>query len=234
MNNQIVQVERSENKYYLRYDLVSELKKELQKILELDEYSSKGSYIVRSLYFDTINNNDFNEKMAGVQNRKKIRLRVYSPNSKNAKFEIKAKQGAFQKKSSLIVSREVAEQIMQGNYGILLNHSENLIALKLYSMLTLGCYRPVVLIEYDRIAYTYPENDIRITIDTKVRSSEIELDLFNTEVPFIGTIQEQAIVEVKFNGKLLESLAKIFSKYPMVQTSISKYGTGRPIMQKYI
>ena len=51
----------------------------------------------------------------GIGERRKIRLRIYDPGDKNAKLELKEKTGDFQRKRSLTVSREEAEQMMEGN-----------------------------------------------------------------------------------------------------------------------
>ena len=64
-------VYRSENKYILSKDKLSNLRFKLDKVLSRDEYSKEHSYIVRSLYFDSINNIDFNTKVAGTEIRKK-------------------------------------------------------------------------------------------------------------------------------------------------------------------
>ena len=55
------------------------------------------------------NNDDYFEKQAGIELRRKVRLRCYDPNSDFAMLELKQKQGAQQMKRSLRVSREDAK-----------------------------------------------------------------------------------------------------------------------------
>ena len=55
-------VNRHENKYEMDIAGAVKLMSRLSKVLSLDDNSNDGGYIVRSLYFDTINNNDYNEK----------------------------------------------------------------------------------------------------------------------------------------------------------------------------
>ena len=55
-------VYRNEKKYHLSRADSGRLQEEMQILLTPDAYSKEGSYHVRSLYFDTINNRDFTEK----------------------------------------------------------------------------------------------------------------------------------------------------------------------------
>ncbi|MDD3205105.1 MAG: polyphosphate polymerase domain-containing protein [Lachnospiraceae bacterium] len=226
-------VYRNERKYELSHVDSLRLQEEMQILLEPDIFSKEGSYCVRSLYFDTLNNKDYKEKEDGVQYRQKIRLRIYDTKDERTKFELKAKNGNYQHKTSLLVSREDAKLLQEGDYGILLDYDSET-ALRLYSELTLGCYRPVALIEYDRRAFIYPENNTRITFDTKIRCSEMDLDIFNEQVAWIPVGVENAILEVKYDDRLYKPISMILQKYHLNNISYSKYGNGRPIMEAYI
>ena len=57
--------------------------------MKKDQHDIDKGYFIRSLYFDTINNKAFYEKMEGIEERKKYRLRIYDTKDKNVKFEIK-------------------------------------------------------------------------------------------------------------------------------------------------
>lgn len=223
---QKVQVWRNEYKYWLSYlDSIS-LKEDLGKILKTDSHSAKGGYRVRSLYFDSINNNDYMQKLQGVEVRKKIRLRCYGEDDTQIKLEMKQKVGKYQKKSSLILNRQEALYIENGDYKVLLEQEDET-ALAIYAELQLGCYRPVSLIEYDRMAYTYPEFNTRVTIDTNVRCQSVELKLFSKEIQWTPVINQDAILEIKFNQHLLKVISNVLSKYNLINTSISKYGYSR-------
>lgn len=222
-------VYRNEKKYLLSKSDSIRLQEELQMLLEPDSYSKDGFYQVRSLYFDSFYNKDFHEKFDGVQYRQKIRMRIYGTKDDTVKFEIKAKNGAYQHKSSLLMEKEDALTILDGDYGVLLDYG-NETAIRLYSILTLGGYRPVSLIEYDRRAFIYPENNTRITVDTNVRTSEMELHLFEEDVPWIPVEEGTTLLEVKYDSKLYMPISKILEKYHLVNVAFSKYGSGRPVM----
>ena len=83
---------RQEKKFLIDiFDYLSNAHK-FEQVLIPDEHNHNGGYIVRSLYFDTIDDCDYNEKMAGVKDRRKIRLRVYDSKSNFAFLEISKKK----------------------------------------------------------------------------------------------------------------------------------------------
>lgn len=44
-----------------------------------DKHNGAGGYRIRSLYFDTLDDNDYRDKLDGMELRRKIRLRNYDP-----------------------------------------------------------------------------------------------------------------------------------------------------------
>lgn len=228
----MLSVLRSELKYWISYRDSLLLQAELEELLMPDSYSQDGFYRVKSLYFDTVNQKDYADKLDGVEDRKKIRMRIYDEDTETVKLECKQKSGALQHKSGILLDREDAVRCMDGDYGVLLDYPEEL-AWRLYCDMTLGGYRPSVIIEYDRCAYMYGEYNTRITIDRHVRSSELSLDLFDRELPWVRTIEDAAVLEVKFNEKLIEPIRRILAKYHLTNVSVSKYASGRPVMARY-
>ena len=86
--------------------------------------SGRG-YIIKSLYFDSLYNRDFFDKECGIEKRRKIRLRVYDSNQDFAMLEMKQKDGANQLKRSMKISKKDAEELINGNYSVLLNYKED-------------------------------------------------------------------------------------------------------------
>ncbi|NBH83652.1 polyphosphate polymerase domain-containing protein [bacterium C-53] len=221
-------VGRRERKYYMRVTEALKLQKELDILLKRDSHSERGAYRVKSLYFDSYTNQDYFEKLGGFERRKKIRLRIYDENDRAVKLELKEKQGESQQKHSLLLSRDDAERMMKGDYGILLSKQEKT-AGRIYNILRQGGYRPAVIVEYDRTAYVYQNYSTRITFDSKVRSEEVCLDLFKKEQYRQVDDGNFVILEVKYNGYLAGFIGSILQKYCLDQVSVSKYGEGRPI-----
>lgn len=229
LNN--ITIDRNEYKYLMSYSDAVNLQKKLDILLHPDAYGDRGVYRVKSLYFDSVNNIDFQEKIAGYEVRKKIRVRIYDEDSPYAKVELKKKQGNYQHKYSLVITREDAETLIKGDYSVLWNY-DNETASLLYTTMQLGCYRPVTIVEYERKAYTFPENRTRITFDSHIKSSETNLDLFSKTLPFYPILNEYVVLEVKYAKTLMKFIQKTLSQYPLTNMSISKYCSGRTMYEK--
>lgn len=218
---------RREEKYALDQYEALHFKNQFEQLIKKDPYSKKGSYRVRSLYFDSIHDRDFFGKMNEQYLRRKIRLRIYDPAAKTAKLEIKQKQGVFQKKRSLTISKEDALALIQSNYSVLLNYSEDL-ADELYSLMSMHVYRPKTIIEYQREAFMADENDIRLTFDSELRSTESSFDLFDENLLLYPMADINLVVfEVKYNRFLLSYISDIISEVDRRTITSSKYIMGR-------
>lgn len=221
---------RKEIKYVVPLGKALALRDRLDSLLERDSHCINGPYSVRSLYFDSVNNIDFAEKLAGVMDRKKVRLRIYDGDASLCKLEIKQKSGDRQQKLSLIVSEADARELAGGNIRALRKYFDSAeTGLRAYGIMAQGQYRPVAQIEYDRLAYRYPMYDTRITLDMNVRSSESNMDLFSSEVRYTPVLREKAVLEVKYSGKLMGFLSALFAQFHLTQGTYSKYCAGRQV-----
>lgn len=221
-----LKVFRHEYKYNISYEEMLRLREKLNDLLEIDRNSS--GYMVRSLYFDSINDIDYYEKLDGVINRKKIRLRIYDPKTKKVKLELKSKYDYHQQKESLIITKEEAEELIKENYSILLKYKED-VASKIYMILTTNCYKPKVIIEYKRIAYT-TKNNTRITFDFNIKKSNSVHAFFDKNINYLNiTSPKNIVLEIKFNRFLEPYISNILSSYISNKESVSKYVMGRNI-----
>lgn len=233
-NKPAVSVFRSENKYLISKEDALALREKLDRVLTRDIHGESGGYLVRSLYFDSIENQDFNLKLAGVEIRKKIRIRTYSADADKCKLEVKQKNGDLQHKVSLWITREEAGELTRGNYSVLTRYfDQSPDAVYIYTVMVMGCYRPVVLVEYDRVAYTHPLYSTRITLDMYLRSSETNFDLFSKEPVYTPQMLESHVLEVKYNEKLLVFLSEILKSFHLTKCSVSKYCISRKIFYDF-
>lgn len=225
--SKVLRVLRTEKKHNLTKLEVSGLKSRLSAILSGDPVNGYKPYLVRSLYFDTIYNDDFFEKMAGVERRQKIRLRVYDPNAATAKLEIKEKQGATQLKRSLVLTREEAIRLQNCDYEVLKDKEDEL-AQELYILMTTKLYRPVCIVEYERVAFANPTNDIRITFDSDIRSNEGNFSIFDLNLQCYPVFSNRnTVLEVKYNGFLLSYIKDVIGSLDCTETAVSKYCLAR-------
>jgi hypothetical protein len=213
---------------------MKELQKKFNVILKKDDNSKGNGYIVRSLYFDSMNNYDFNTKLAGTKVRKKIRIRVYDPDDTRCKLEMKKKDGDYSHKISVWITRDDAIELTKGKYHVLQKYfDKSKEAVEIFTVMSLGCYRPVVMIEYQRIAYTYPMYDTRLTFDFNIRSSEANFNLFDKEIMYNTIINNETILEVKYNEKLMGFINETLKPFHLNRISISKYCMGRKIFYDF-
>ncbi len=110
---------RKEIKYIIPLQKAMSIKNSLDNLLPKDKYNENGIYTVKSLYFDSVNNIDFSEKLAGTEIRKKVRLRTYNENDSLCKMELKEKTGDWQQKQGFLVTKPDVEELVHGNYSIL-------------------------------------------------------------------------------------------------------------------
>ena len=82
----MLNVLRQEEKYPLNLQEAIQFSYRFSQLLMPDPYSADGSYMVRSLYFDTVDDRDFFDKITEQNQRHKIRLRIYSPDAVTAKL----------------------------------------------------------------------------------------------------------------------------------------------------
>lgn len=224
----IVSVVRTEKKYNITLSQKNALINLLKEVMKADAYSDLDGYNVRSLYFDSIYDDDYFNKIDGLEFRKKIRLRIYSPDQETVKLEWKQKQGTAQQKRSLTISRVLAENMIQGNYEGLLELNSQL-ATDFYLELVTGVYKPKCIVEYRRIAFAEEENDTRITFDSDICTSFICEKFFEEDLNLIPVRMEPEL-EVKYNGFLLSFIKQIVSLADSPEVAISKYALSRQIL----
>ena len=104
---------REEKKFLLNQAEALKLRNYLSNVVHTDLHNGPDGYQVRSLYFDSLSNRDFQEKEDGLELRRKLRLRIYSPDADFALFEMKQKQGPYQRKRSLRLSRKEAQALIE-------------------------------------------------------------------------------------------------------------------------
>lgn len=221
---------RREIKYIVPLGKALAIREQLDRLLQRDSHCTDGPYSVRSLYFDSVNNIDFAQKLAGVVERKKVRLRIYDGDASLCKLEIKQKTDDRQQKLSLLVSEADARELSRGNIKVLRNYFDSSeTSRKAYGIMAQGLYRPVAQVEYDRLAYKYPMYDTRITLDMNIRSSESNMDLFSSNVHYSPVMRENVVLEVKYSGKPMGFLSAVFAQFHLTQGTYSKYCTGRQV-----
>ena len=224
-----MQFKRYEFKYYINQIQSDCALHQLSKLMELDVNCRElEGYRVRSLYFDSIDDECLYQKQSGDLLRKKIRLRTYGDDANNTvRFEIKRKNGQIVKKDAVTISKEDAREVCYGNYGILLGRN-NPVLDEIYTTFVTKLYKPKVIVEYKRVAYVSPVSNIRVTFDQDLRSNINHLDLFSSVKDMMPVIIEgKQILEIKYDEFFPGYLKNVLSAASSERMAISKYTLAR-------
>lgn len=229
---EIQKVLRQEKKYLLTVEQALRLEARLAGVLKEDPHNGTTGYLVRSLYFDTMNDKDYYEKMAGTEVRRKMRIRIYHPEDKWAYLEIKQKQGANQLKRSMRIEKKHAQTLAQGDYSPLKAYSAPF-AWEYYGILAMNSYRPRTVVQYCRKAYVLPENSIRITFDSRVASTECSSNIFDPGLLIYPVMPSwKVIMEVKYDGFLLSYVKNLLDRADKSELAVSKYCLARAVSRR--
>ena len=223
---EVLKTFRHELKFVISYDEMLRVREKLNQVLTIDR--NENGYLLRSLYFDSLDDVDYYDKQGGEYKRKKIRLRTYDISSNKVKLEIKQKIDYNQLKESLVISKKDAKELMKENYDILLSYDDP-VALKIYEILRTGCYKPKIIIEYLRVAYM-SSTTTRITFDYNIKKCDDIGSFFKKNINYLDvTTPKDVVMEVKFDRFLEPYITEILSKYVSNYESVSKYIMGRNI-----
>lgn len=223
-----IRVYRHELKYFIGFEDYHVLREILAQTLNPDPHGGENrEYWIRSLYFDSGRDDDYFEKMIGVSERKKIRLRLYDVHSDRVKLEIKNKYELYMLKETATLTREEAAALIAGNREVLLA-DPNTTRGRVYYFMSRDFYRPAVIIDYEREAYICDVQNIRLTFDKNIRAGTGDFNIFDPDLPTAPVFERDAMVlEVKYNRFMPDWLKRILGGFSGDRYAIGKYCYGR-------
>lgn len=220
---------RHELKYEIDQGTYLALRQRLRPVMKPDPHAgSEGSYTIRSVYFDNVNDKALREKIDGVQKREKFRIRYYNDDFSFFTLEKKQKIGSLCLKYDATITEDECRKILSGNLDWMVEHSAGLVR-ELYCKMRHQCIRPRVLVSYIREPYIYGAGNVRVTFDTKVRSTLWHRNFLEPGIRDIGVLDEPSriIMEVKFDAFLPEVIQMLIQSEGIRQEAFSKYGACR-------
>ena len=215
---------RHELKYFIHPAEVEALRARLRPVLKMDSHCRGGKpYVIRSLYFDDIDDSAYFDKQSGVMNRDKYRIRIYRYSDQEIFLERKRKLGDLIQKSSVQITRRLCEQIISGDPRGLYRANNPLLK-DVYAQMRTRLMRPSVIVDYEREAYLHPAQNVRITFDLKLRSGLSSVDLFNPKLATVCPHDENTeILEIKFDNYLPDYISGLMAGTRAERSAISKY-----------
>lgn len=218
---------RNEWKYLVTDGDLAILGARLKVLLPLDSHQQGSAYTIRSLYFDDLQNSCLRENEAGVDDRRKYRLRLYNGDPGRIQLEIKEKLHGRTHKSSCLVSEKECRAIMAGQapaIGPGTDAPRNLLSV---AMRTAGM-APRVIVEYERTAFVGRSGNVRITFDRNISAAAMVDDFLEPRIPLTPILPARVhVLEVKFDEFLPDHVAQALELGRLRQTAFSKYYLSR-------
>lgn len=217
---------RHELKFFINPLEYEVLRRVLDRTLQRDPNGDENNeYHIRSLYFDTRFNDALLDKLNGVKDRDKYRIRIYNFSDKFIRMECKTKVGQLISKRSVSIPKLLAEQLIAGD-PTGLERTRNGLLRDVYREMALNGLHPVVIVDYVREAYIHTAEEVRITFDKQLHTGLQSIDIFNPYVPTISPFDNnEMILEVKFNRVLPPYIRDILCTHvhSAQNSAISKY-----------
>ena len=194
-------------------------------------------YNVRSLYFDDDEGHGLRDKLDGVDERFRYRIRIYDGNDGAIRFEKKTRRGDRVRKESAWLTRGQTARLLGGDLDGWLETASggptSPLCLEAYAAARVGALRPAVVVDYLREPFVYPVGSVRITLDTRIRCflppRATSADSFFDPAPSGWPVleEEETVLEVKSDGALPAFLRDLLPNAGPLPTSFSKYAICR-------
>ena len=213
---------RHEWKHEISYADLLAIRQRLRAVAESDPHAQGGRYLIRSLYFDNLDDKALREKIDGVNLREKFRIRYYNGDTSVIHLEKKSRRAGLGTKFSAALSREEAQRIVDGDPDWMMDSGRPLVQ-ELYCKMRWQGLRPKVIVEYTREPFIYRPGNVRVTFDYDIRTGLSCTDFLNPDCVTIPAGDAPILLEVKWDAFLPNIIrdavqtpdrhAEAFSKY---------------------
>ncbi len=220
---------RHELKYSISYGQYLELGGRLRLLMRPDPHvNASGSYLVRSIYFDNLDDKILREKIFGASRREKFRIRYYNDDFSVIMLEKKVKHNQLGMKFHAALTEDECRRLLDGDTVWMRGHPSELVQ-ELYAKMRCELLRPRVLVSYVRKPYLFEPGNVRITFDSNIRTTMYHRKFLETKVQDIGTadVPGEIILEVKYDAFLPEVIEDMIQISGVRQQAFSKYGICR-------
>ena len=203
-------------------DMVT-LRMRLSAVMQHDSFTVGGKYFIRSLYFDNIFDKALLEKLNGVNQREKFRIRYYNGDTSFIRLEKKAKFGGLSSKLSAPLTYGQANLLAR---GIPVRDSKNELINELAFKMDTQLLKPKTIVDYSREAFVYPVGNVRVTLDCNIRTGMDPTELLDPNCVTVPT-GEDIILEVKWDEYLPSAIEQAVQLGSRQTSSFTKYAACR-------
>ena len=212
---------RHEVKHEISAGDAAALRARLRAVCKPDGNAKDGKYFIRSLYFDNPQDKALADKLNGVCNREKFRIRFYNNDPSFIRLEKKVKRKSLGYKLSAPISEQEARAIAEGDI-IWAKDDERELLRDLYRKAYYEGFGAKTVVDYTREAYIFEAGNVRVTLDYDIRTGLYSTDLLSPDLPTLPIPDSPIILEVKWDNYLptiikdivqVNKRAGAFSKY---------------------
>jgi hypothetical protein len=218
---------RHEVKHYINLTDYYVLRQRLGTVLYRDPHvGSDGTYHIRSLYFDTPEDRALREKLDGVRDRDKFRIRYYNQDTSFIQLEKKSKRGDMCYKEAIRLEKAEAQAIADGDFAWMKEREEPLLK-ELYFNMMQDNLRAKTIVDYRRDPFVYPAGNCRVTLDHHIRTGLRCIDFLDPDCTTIPVADDAIILEVKWDAFLPDLVRDAVHLQSRRSTAFSKYAACR-------
>lgn len=198
----------------------------MRAVAKLDPHAGeKGYYTIRSLYFDNLADKALREKLDGVNEREKFRIRYYDGDASLIHLEKKVKRDGVGYKISCPITSVEVQRILRGD-TLWMASCDRALVVELYAKMKGQGLRPKTIVDYERIPFIYGPGNVRVTIDYNIRTSPACRDFLNPRCVTLP-VGSQIILEVKWDDYLPTIIRHAVQLKGRRASAFSKYSACR-------
>jgi len=220
---------RFEYKYRLPVQQYLQVRNYIKPFMEIDEYTHRApgkKYLVRSIYYDSIFLDAFNEKVDGNSDRIKFRIRTYSETLNEGQVlraEMKVRKGAITEKHGSFISNHEYQAFIDNKHWPDLRDP---VLAEFERYVHLKTLNPMLLTQYLREGFrSRSREEIRITFDHQVKSAHSS-DLFPQSPAFHEHHHGLIVLEIKCIKQQPDWLRQLVQQHGLRIMANSKFVQG--------
>ena len=203
-----------------------DLRQRLTAVMQRDKHAVDGKYFIRSLYFDNAADKALREKLDGVNNREKFRIRYYNHDPSLIHLEKKSKRNGLGSKDSASLTAAEAQSIVDGDWEWMKDADRPLVR-ELYGKMVSQGLRPKTIVDYTREPFIYAPGNVRVTLDYDIRTGLGCTDFLNPNCVTVPAGDNSIVLEVKWDEFLPSVIRDIVQLKGRRTSAFSKYAICR-------
>lgn len=202
------------------------LRMRLAAVMQRDSHAVDGKYEIRSLYFDTLSDRALREKLDGVNQREKFRIRLYNYDTSVIFLEKKSKWNNLCSKESTELTEEEVQRLLRGEI-MWMKNTDRVLCRELYDKMVGQGLRPKTIVDYTREPFVFAPGNVRVTLDYAIHTGLQCTDFLNPQAVTVPAGEDRILLEVKWDEYLPDIIREAVSLESRRAGAFSKYAQCR-------